>query len=321
MTDERALIGRILGESRLGTPGDGTPGAGFRLGPGDDAGVLGRFDGDLVISTDLSIEGVHFRLGWISAAEAGARAMAAALSDLAAMGAHPRAVLLSIAGQSPDAVAEAGAAAGAFAQSMGIGLLGGDVSRAPVLVMDVVVVGETSAPLTRSGAGVDQEVWVTGHLGAPAAALDAWRSGNTPPAEIRSRFVSPFPRIREIEWLRDHAEITAAIDISDGLLQDAGQLARGSELRMDLNSGDVPIHPAVVANTSTDQALPFALHGGEEYEILLTSPGIGDDIVGEFAERFGIPLTRVGRTAVGSGVTLDGVVTDTAGFDHFRTAE
>ena len=314
MKDEKELIARILGESPVPTDG-------VRVGPGDDAGVLVRGTGDMVVSTDLSVEGVHFRLDWITPAEAGGRAVAAALSDLAAMGAAPRAVLLSLAGPDPEVVALAGAAARACAAGHAAPVLGGDVSRAPVLTLDVVVIGEASDPLLRSGAQVDQEVWVTGALGGPAAALASWQGGGEPAQDAHRRFVSPIPRIQEMLWLRKAAEISAAIDLSDGLLRDAHRLAEASGVTIDLESTLIPIHPSAREQRSPAEALALATGGGEEYEILFTTPALSSTQVDEFRERFDCQVTRIGRTRAGSGVSLDGVPADAAGFDHFEHTE
>ncbi len=320
MKGERELIARILGRPAAVDDPDGAFPS-VLLGPGDDAGVVSRGDGDLVVSTDLSVEGVHFRLDWITAAEAGSRAAAAALSDLAAMGAAPRAILFSLAGCDPDCITSAGIAARELADRLGIPVLGGDISRAPVLTMDMVVIGETSAPLRRSGAEVDQEVWVTGALGGPAAALSSWQGGGQPLPAARLRFVSPAPRLSEMLWLKGASEISAAIDLSDGLLRDAERLAAASGLGLDLEADLIPVHPAAMEGRGLGEARGLAMRGGEEYEILFTSPALTAAIVREFTERFGLELTRVGRTRTGSGVSLDGVMTDAAGFDHFEHTE
>ena len=319
MKNERALIEQILG--RPAGQADGLQQQGVLLGPGDDAGVLFRGEGDLVVSTDLSVEGVHFRLDWISPAEAGRRAVAAALSDLAAMGARPRAILLSLADHDADRLVAAGAAARAFAESLGIPVLGGDISRGSALTIDVVVIGESARPLTRSGATPGQEVWVTGALGAPALALSQWLAGIEPDPGARTRFTSPEPRMAEMLWLSEQAGVTAAIDLSDGLLVDAGRMAQACELGLALDRSAIPVHASVSAAASADQRASLPLLGGEEYEVLFTVEAMDQVIQEAFRATFSVPLTRIGRTVAGGGVTVDGISVDPAGFDHFGRPE
>jgi len=198
------------------------------IGPGDDAAVL---EGGWVVSTDMAVENVHFRRDWISDEEIGRRAGAAALSDLAAMGATPVAVLLSIAAPRGGSVDLDGVNAGvrAAARACGAAVVGGDVSRSPgPLVLDVVVLGRTSWPVQRDGAEPGDHVWVTGSLGASTAAVRAWEGGGEPAPELREAFVSPRPRFEEARCLVEREVVDAMIDISDGLAGDVGHIAAAS---------------------------------------------------------------------------------------------
>jgi thiamine-monophosphate kinase len=309
----------------------GDPGSHILVGPGDDAAVL---EGGLVISTDLSVEGIHFRLEWIRAREAGGRAASAALSDLAAMAAEPLGILASVAAPGGE---EGGEAAGDLmagireaAQEVGAPLLGGDLTRSPgPLLVDVVVLGRAERPLLRSGARAGDELWVTGTLGAASAAVAFWRDGTEPPDSLRSAFVRPRPRVREAIWLVE-AGARAGLDLSDGLAGDAGHLAAASGVRVTLDADAVPLAPALAGADLPRgrDALDLALHGGEDYELLVAAaPGILAPRVEEFVRRFDLSLTRVGTVSPGRGVELvpagggPARPVDRGGFDHFHDQE
>ena len=291
-----------------------------RVGPGDDAAVL---EGGWVVTTDLAIEDVHFRRSWLSDREIGYRAGAAALSDLAAMAATPVAVLVSIAAPRGGAVDLEAVEGGVreIAAELGASVVGGDVSRSPgPLVVDVVALGRTAWPVLRDGAEPDDDVWVTGSLGAAAAAVSVWEAGGEPSAALRDAFARPRPRVREARCLVDHEVVDALIDISDGIAGDAGHVAAASGVRITLEAARIPLSEPAVAALGREEALELALHGGDDYELcFVTDPGAVD--VAYFRERHGLTLTRVGRVEAGEGVWLewpDGRVERLArgGFDH-----
>jgi thiamine-monophosphate kinase len=307
-------------ETRLG------PGAEFDLiramvsrwgerarGIGDDAAVLAIPAGEqLVLSTDTSLEGVHFQREWLTPEEVGWRAVVAALSDLAAMAASPLGVLVAIALPRQwmgdlEALTEGIAAA---ASEAGVPIVGGDLTTGERLTIAISVAGSTSAPLPRSGAQPGDTVWVTGQLGGPALALTAWGEGRQPTPEARARFARPVARIREAQWLAS-AGATAGIDISDGLGGDAAHLAAASGVRITIDSDTLPLAPG--ADVSTAQ------RSGEEYELLVTTRVPFDE--GAFQRDFGLPLTRIGMVEAGdAGVDLligGERVASPTGFDHF----
>jgi thiamine-monophosphate kinase len=304
------------------------PAEGVRVGPGDDAAVL---DDGTVLSTDLAIEGIHFRLDWIRPEEAGWRAAAASLSDLAAMAAAPAGILVSLALPGPGAEGEEGgdpgrelmAGARAMAAEAGAPLLGGDLSRSPgPVVMDVVAVGRTSRPLLRSGGRPDDELWVTGRLGAAAAAVRIWTAGGRPPPALREAFARPRPRIAEARWLVEEGGAVAGIDLSDGLAGDAGHLAAASGVRAVLEEAQIPLHPSAGPGL---EGRELALRGGDDFELLVAAPrGLLEPRVEEFRRRFDLSLTRVGGLSAGEGVWLLGpggegpVPVERGGWDHFR---
>ena len=306
----------------------GAQSPGVFLGPGDDCAIV---EGGLVVSVDLSAEGVHFQRSWISLEEAGYRATAAALSDLAAMAAEPLGVLLSMA-VDPKEVEEATLALQAGAAEAcrreGIGILGGDLSRSPgPLVLDVVVLGRTRTPLLRRGSLPGDEVWVTGWLGASGAAVECWRMGTDPAPALREAFARPKPRIREARWLADRARLHAGIDLSDGLAGDAGHLAAASGVALILEAEALPLSPALESHIGPwADRLRLALRGGEDYELCVTAaPGSLGPLAASFEEAFGLLLTRVGRVEEGSGVRFEGAPDEggpgPGGFSHFEGRE
>jgi thiamine-monophosphate kinase len=266
---------------------------------GEDCALVTIGNERLAISTDVTIEGTHFRKGWLAPEEVGWRAAAAALSDLAAVAAEPRGVMASL-GVSPEwpeeLVSEVMHGVGQAAAAVDAQLWGGDLVRSERLVLDVVVVGRAEAPVLRSGAAPGEGLWVTGALGGPAAALAAWLAGGEPEQTARERFAHPRPRIAEALWLRDEGA-TAMIDLSDGLIGDAGHLAAASGVRCVIEDERVPVHPAASPRG--------ALVGGEEYELLAALPRETDnELAAAFEDTFGIRLTRVGRVEEGQGVEL-----------------
>ncbi|HEX5972420.1 MAG TPA: thiamine-phosphate kinase [Gemmatimonadaceae bacterium] len=282
-------------------------------GIGDDAAVLDVAAGQrLVVSTDASFEGVHFRREWLSAQEIGARAVTAALSDLAAMAAAPLGLLLALG--VPEAwqqeLPEVARGVGHAAGEADCPIVGGNVTRARELSLTITVLGATERPLRRDDARVGDVVFVTGRLGGPGAALEALQSGRVPDAGHLARFAGPRARLREARWLAA-AGARAAIDISDGLGADLTHLARASGVTIELAVDRVPC----IEGVSPDEALT----SGEEYEIVVAFPPDAAPDTVAFEALFGIPLTRIGvvRPAAGEPVRAVGARVDhVRGHDH-----
>jgi len=282
-------------------------------GIGDDAAVLAIPAGErLVVSTDASVENVHFRREWMTAEEIGGRAAAAALSDLAAMGATPRGLLLAL--NIPELwrpeLEPLARGVGTVAASAGCPIIGGNVSAAGELSLTITVLGSAVQPLTRSGARDGDIIFVTGRLGGSGAALRALLAGEKPAVAHRARFVAPVPRLREARWLAEHGA-HAVIDISDGLVADASHLARASGVSLSLDERAVPC----VSGVSVEDALA----SGEEYELLVAVPPASDIRADEFEREFGLPLTAIGVVSApgASAVTLRGSrAVGSRGHDH-----
>lgn len=300
-----------------GLPGDGP---GVRIGPGDDCAVV-TGEG-IAVTTDMAVEDVHFRRSWLPPEDIGYHAAAGALSDLAAVASRPIGVLASLA-LGPGDEEEVGRAVMAgvarAAADVGAIVLGGDLTRSPgPIVLDITALGDVGAAVLRSGAQPGDEVWVTGRLGAAAAAVRAWLSDEPPDPEARSAYARPTPRTREASWLADRSIPTAMIDLSDGIAGDAGHIAAASGVRVVVRAAALPI----AAAADGADAIALAAAGGEDYELCFTArPGAVAGIEAEFRDRFGVPLSRVGYVEEGSGA----VVVDESGrdmelqaFQHWR---
>jgi len=280
---------------------------------GDDAAVLQVPEGEkLVVSTDTSLEGVHFQRDWLDHFEIGYRATAASLSDLAAMAARPLGLMIALTLPEADRHEARMIATGIRdgASAVLCPIVGGDLSSGKVLSLTITALGSVARPLSRAGARPGQRVYVTGHLGGPAAALRAWRAGKLPSEVDRARFAHPVPRIDAAVGLAERGA-TSAIDVSDGLMADLGHIAAASKVGIEIDLDQIP---------RLDGVSPLeAASSGEEYEIVVTASEV--DVV-QFKSEFGLDLTEIGRVVTGSPrveLLKEGKqVTAPPGFDHFR---
>jgi thiamine-monophosphate kinase len=288
---------------------------------GDDCAVLPKDDKtDLLITTDLLIEDIDFRLEWTTPEFLGHKALAVSLSDIAAMGAAPQWALLSI-GVSEDLwntafVDRFYEGWHQLARKHGVELVGGDVSRSPdKLVIDSIVIGEVERgnAVLRSGAKPGDAIFVTGFLGGAAAGLK-WleKHGNdldSASAAIRHivlRQLQPLPQITTGKLLQEYKLPIAMIDISDGLSSDLAHICNASAVGARIDLDRIPVDPAIAGALGID-GLDLALHGGEDFELLLTvlsdkipiALDLGFHHVGEITEKIGIiEAIHAGKTSI-----------------------
>ena len=315
-TDPEAKRGElaILGQIRARAGRSRFPG--LALGIGDDCALLRPRPGqELAVTTDLTICGTHFRLDWHSPEAAGHRALARGLSDLAAMGAKPVAAFLSL-GLPREFANPSGPWSASWASRFVDGLLnlaaahktplaGGDLSETPIPLADIVLIGSVPAgqALLRSTSRPGHLLYVTGWLGGGAAALPHFdrlskqsqrknqaRTGGLTPSNIPKhlkplldRHLYPQPRIAQGLRLRTQSLASAAIDLSDGLSTDLTHLCEESHVAAEVDATLLPIHPGA--------DLSYALHGGDDYELLFTAAP-GARIPRQIA---GIPVRCIGR--------------------------
>jgi len=285
-------------------------------GLGDDCAVLPGGPESICLSIDLSVEGVHFDRRWLVPTEIGWRATAAALSDLAAVGASVDGGLVGVSAprsDPPELFVDLMRGVGDAVQSVGGHVLGGDLTGGDRLTVSVTVVGRAVRPVMRSGARPGDGVFVSGTLGGARAALVRWQAGGSPDPAARARFVRPEPRIALGRWLADHGA-TAMLDLSDGLAGDARHLAAASGAHLEIDLAAIPIGAGVPAAAGSEDPAAFAAQGGEDYELLVTLPG---GFVPAAAPAPG--LVRIGSVSSGTGVRFfrDSRDVDLAGFDHF----
>ncbi len=297
---ERSLIQRI--RARQGHKSF----AGLALGIGDDCALLEQRPGEqIAVTTDLSIQGRHFQLDWHPPEVVGHRTLARGLSDLAAMGARPLAVFLSLG--LPQKLTRSNRRQAswldrffdgffALAKAHKTPLAGGDLAQAPLATADVILVGAVprGRALLRSGARAGDLLYVTGGLGGAAAGLDKLRelaqeNGRRPPSipksaqSILAPHFHPQPRLAQGLWLQRRGMATSAIDISDGFSTDLTHLCDESGVAAEVDESSLPI--------ATGATLEQALHGGEDYELLFTSSPKA-----RMPRRIeGVEITRIGR--------------------------
>jgi thiamine-monophosphate kinase len=299
------------------------------LGIGDDCAQLRLPRGqDALVTTDLCLEGVHFRRDWQSPECIGHRCLARGLSDIGAMGGHPIAAFLSIglpSGLPQRWVDRFFTGLLALADRHRVALAGGDTAQSPDRVLaDITVLGSIgrNLALRRSGARVGDQIYVTGELGESAATLQLLSE-----RKRRRRDIFPQPRIAVGEWLSTRHIASAAIDISDGLSTDLSHICEESGVGAVIDKESIPIHSAARklehqtesrALSARDFALNLALHGGEDYELLFTAPR-SKRVQRRIA---GVKITRIGEIVRGGKVYLisngkrRAVIP--AGWEHFR---
>ena len=272
------------------------------LGPGDDAAVVRTPRGHVVVSTDVLVEGRHFRREWGSAQDLGHRAAAQNLADIAAMGGRSTAVTIALAAPASLPAAWVLDLMGGFAaevEAAGASVVGGDLSAASEVMIAVTALGACDqAPVTRSGAQVGDRVALCGRQGWSAGGLAVLGRGFRSPRVLVEAFCRPDPPYAAGPAAAV-AGATAMIDVSDGLVADAGHIAEASGVALDIRTErlDVPEPLRAVASATGIDPLRFVLTGGEDHALLATFPPSA-----ALPEGF----TVIGEVCAGTGVSVDG---------------
>lgn len=327
--DEERVLAEVL-------PALGAPGGAAVLGPGDDAAVVAAASGSVVATTDSMVRGIDWRDDWSTPWEVGVKLVVQNVADVAAMGAVPTGLLLTVAADPATELAWLRSlceGVGHAAAQVGAGVVGGDVSGAPegVVVLGMTALGdlEGRTPVTRSGARAGDVLAVAGSLGWSGGGLALYIAGRMPP-RLHPDSSGLDKDVATLMWahrqpttpspsgpLAARAGATAMLDVSDGLVRDAGRIARASGVRIDLDGRALRAEAGGPLTTAlgADEALRQVLGGGEEHSLLACFPSVEhvpDDtsaswrVVGRVVESGGEPT-----------VTFDGDPVEVAGWDHF----
>jgi thiamine-monophosphate kinase len=311
-----AAIGRVLSGS----------GPEVLVGPGDDAAVVRSGSGELVLTTDAMVDGVHFLTDRTTPRDLGYKAIAVTVSDIAAMAGSPRFALCALTlTEAVDAawVVEVAGGMRECCDEFALSLVGGNLSRGRELSIVVSMTGEIGPgrAVRRSGARPGDRIVVTGSLGGAAAGVRvaSQRSWTDDERDALRRSMRPVPRVGEAAILAAGGA-TSMMDVSDGLALDLSRLCGASEVGARIEVARLPVHPAAT--------VAEALGGGEDYELLTTLPG-GDAVEAartDLREGFGVSLSEIGDIIEVKGeealVIVDEDGTERAlmaeGWDHFR---
>ena len=300
------------------------------IGIGDDAAAWQGDSHIQLATTDSMVQGTHFDLNNITWEELGWKALAVNLSDIAAMGGTPKYALLSVAlpGElEVENVAQFCHSAASLAAKFGVAIVGGNVSTAPNIVINITVFGsaKTRSILKRSTATPGEQIAVTGNLGLSAAGLKMFKEKISLDAQVagtlRKAHLQPVPKIKEGQILAQHG-VKTAIDISDGLIADLEHICEASKVGAKIKVMQLPVHPMVKANFPDYHEL--ALYGGEDYELLFTAD---KNIIVQVRKALNYPITIIGdivEEGLPDRVTLldhkgNTIHASNRGWEHFRS--
>lgn len=317
VSNEDALIGRLVGRIRNLAPPPS--------GPGDDAALVEITADQTLFCIDTLVEGVHFDLAVSDYADAGYKAVAVNVSDIAAMGGRPIAGVVSMTIPEDFDADRVDAIYSGIEEAAGqffVQIVGGDMTRGGSLSLTVALLGSPSpsGSLLRAGSEAGDVIGVTGELGAAALGLEIARLGGDRDHPWVQRHRRPVPRLTEGESLAS-AGASGAIDVSDGLLLDLARLCRASGVGAEIESGQIPLAasadptPAVITER---ERLEAALGGGDDYELCFTiAPGAVDALNATWPQ--GSVWRPIGEIVDGGGVLLDHEPVAARGWDHFVT--
>lgn len=333
---EFALIAEL--RALLGGAGAGFPAQHRRERPGgasprivrwlgDDAAVIRSRGPYCVTSVDTMVDGVHFRTGELTGAEIGHRALAGALSDLAAMGAEPGEAYFALSlapGADDEWIRALVRGAAELAADCDVVIAGGDISGSAVTALSFTVVGWAQDPaelVGRDGARPGDRIGVTGALGGPAGGLAVLEARVPYDAGLRERYARPLPRLEAGRALA-RAGVTAMIDLSDGLAGDGRHLAAASGVTLELALAALPLAPGLQSAAGAAGVDPrvWAVTGGEDYELLFSAPPSSAEAVTAALAGFEVPLavSWIGRAVASQAPALrfTDAEGELSGFEH-----
>jgi thiamine-monophosphate kinase len=321
------LIARLCAPIRLGSR--------TILGPGDDCAILSRLRGPILFTVDSLVEGVHFDLRWTPLDALGERALTVNLSDIAAMGGRPTAFVVNLgvrSGLTARMLDQIYAGLQAAARRVDTDIVGGNITSARQLTITIALLGEVGrGVMRRDAARVGDDIFVTGTLGDAALGwrLLAGKLNARIVARARAnkkqyraakkflveRFLRPSARLDAGARLAALRPTPAAIDLSDGLMQDLGHILERSRVGAEIDASRIPTSPAYRAIVGDD--LSYALGGGEDYELLFcVRPGHREV---QLMERLGVAVHRIGKIVSGRRLKLIGAEAKTSGWDQLRS--
>jgi thiamine-monophosphate kinase len=321
---EFGLIERI----RRTTPS----GHGVRLGIGDDAAWVASKFGSALITSDILIEGIHFNLKWTSLFALGYKTLAVNLSDIAAMGGMPAYLIVSLgipAKYRSEDIDEFYRGIRFLAAQNGVALVGGDTNVANSLLISACLIGHAPyRPVTRAGAKIGDDIYVTGTLGDSALALKLLKNSSSQAnrraaAYLFVRHHQPTPRLTAGALLARDRLATAMIDVSDGLLQDLGHLCQSSGVGAVIWKEKIPLSPAY-RTLAGREGTRYALFGGEDYELLFCARPRARPRIQKLQKRAKVAMSRIGTcVSTCEGITVvdgqgDRMSTHAHGHDHFK---
>jgi thiamine-monophosphate kinase len=274
--------------------------------PNGDDGAVFTSEKQVVACADVAVEGVHFKPEWSSLFEVGRKITAANLADICAMGGWPNFLLVTVVLPEKYLTGVLDIAKGIAheADLVGAQVVGGDLSTGAELSISITALGETTKPLLRSGAVVGDSVYISSLPGFSAAGLYLLSNGKKIDSEIANTSIAQHkaPKIDYDKYRTSYEKLNCAIDVSDGLVSDAGHIAKASGVRIDLDSK--ALKGSELQQIDEERLLDWVLNGGEDHVLLGTS---SEDVAG---------FIRIGKVLSGSGVTLDGKEIEAGGFTH-----
>lgn len=274
--------------------------------PNGDDGAVFASEKQVIACADVAVEGVHFKVGWSSLFEIGRKITAANLADICAMGGWPNFLMVTVALPEKylSGVLDLAKGIAHEADLVGAQVIGGDLSTGAELSISITALGETTKPLLRSGAKAGEALYVSSIPGSSAAGLYLLNSGKEVRTELERKAVleHKVPTIEYQKYLDSYSKLSSAIDVSDGLITDAGHLANASKVQIDLNSE--AFRMSELREIDGERFFDWVLNGGEDHVLLGTS---SEEISG---------FIEIGKVLSGSGVTLDGNEIKAGGFTH-----